>query len=68
MELIEYRILNFRSINDSGPITVGKTTALVGRNESGKSNLHLALVSLNPAGGIKPLNPIKCQPASKTDG
>jgi energy-coupling factor transporter ATP-binding protein EcfA2 len=65
VELIEYRILNFRSINDSGPITVGKTTALVGRNESGKSNLHLALAGLNPAGGIKPLNPIKDFPRQR---
>ena len=46
MELIKFRILNFRSINDSGEITVDRLTSLVGRNESGKSNLLLALATL----------------------
>jgi AAA domain, putative AbiEii toxin, Type IV TA system len=59
VELSSYRVRNFRSINDSGPITVGRTTTLVGRNESGKSNLLLALYSLNPPAGIQPLVPIK---------
>ena len=34
-------------------------TALLGRNESGKSNLLLALRTLNPAEGFKALNPTK---------
>lgn len=34
-------------------------TSLVGRNESGKSNLLLALQSLSPPGGPKDLSPIK---------
>ena len=59
MHLTEFRITNYRSINDSGPVKVGQLTSLVGRNESGKSNLLLALRTLNPAGGIKPLTPIK---------
>ena len=59
MELQTFRITNFRSINDSGPVTVGKLTSLVGRNESGKSNLLLALKTLNPPGGVKDLNKIK---------
>jgi predicted ATP-dependent endonuclease of OLD family len=49
MELKKFRISNYRSINDSGEILVKKNTALVGRNESGKTNLLLALYSLNPA-------------------
>jgi len=49
MELVKFRISNFRSINDSGEIMVKDNTALVGRNESGKTNLLLALYSLNPA-------------------
>jgi AAA15 family ATPase/GTPase len=48
MRLIEFRIRNYRSINDSGPIEIRQRTALVGRNESGKTNLLLALESLNP--------------------
>jgi AAA ATPase domain len=59
MKLVEFQIKNYRSINDSGCITVGKLTSLVGRNESGKTNLLLALQMLNPAGGIKDLLPIK---------
>jgi hypothetical protein len=59
MKLISFRITNYRSINDSGSISVAKMTTLVGRNESGKSNLLLALAALNPAGGIKPLSSIK---------
>jgi predicted ATPase len=59
MRLKTFRITNFRSINDSGVIDLAQITALLGRNESGKSNLLRALHSLNPAEGFKPLNPIK---------
>jgi predicted ATPase len=59
MKLSAFRITDFRSINDSGPVTVSKITSLVGRNESGKSNLLLALHTLNPAGGVRDLSPIK---------
>jgi len=31
MELSEFRITNFRSVNDSGDIAVGDLTSLVGR-------------------------------------
>ncbi|WP_395448895.1 AAA family ATPase [Aminobacter sp. UC22_36] len=59
MELVSFRVTNFRSINDSGDINVSRITSLLGRNESGKSNLLLALRSLNPAEGFKELKPIK---------
>ncbi len=59
MELKSFRIWNYRSINDSGDIDVSKITSIVGRNESGKSNLLRALRSLNPAEGITELNKIK---------
>ena len=59
MRLTEFSVSNFRSINDSGKIDVAKLTALLGRNESGKSNLLRALASLNPIDGIKKLDPIK---------
>ena len=48
MKLSELQVENFRSVNDSGLIEVRQQTALVGRNESGKTNLLLALASLNP--------------------
>lgn len=59
MRLKEVRITNYRSINDSGPIEVGHRTALVGRNESGKTNLLLALRSLNPPGELQELSYVK---------
>lgn len=59
MQLMDFQILNFRSINDSGKIDVSRITALLGRNESGKSNLLRGLHSLSPASGFTALNPIK---------
>lgn len=59
MELQTFRVQNFRSIDDSGDIDVTRITALLGRNESGKSNILRALYSLNPADGFQELSPIK---------
>jgi hypothetical protein len=59
MELKKFRVTNFRSINDSGSVTAAKLTSLVGRNESGKSNLLLGLRTLNPPGGRVDLNKVK---------
>lgn len=75
MKLKTFRVQQFRSIKDSGEINLAfsKTkdgedrslTALVGRNESGKSNLLLALQTLNPTGGVKPLTLIKDFPRDR---
>ena len=56
MKLIKYRVTNFRSVKDSGDIEVGDIAALIGVNESGKTNLLLPLWKLNPAqeGEIQP--------------
>ena len=59
MKLTSFRVKNFRSVNDGGSINVSKVTTLVGRNESGKTNLLLGLHSLNPPGGPKELSAIK---------
>ncbi len=59
MELESFRVQNFRSIFDSGEIEASQITALLGRNESGKTNLLLALRTLNPPEGFQPLSPIK---------
>lgn len=59
MRLLKVRVRNFRSIDDSGEIEIGDRTALVGRNESGKTNVLRALESLNPVGGIKALSDVK---------
>jgi predicted ATPase len=59
MHLESFRIQNFRSIKDSGDIEASRITALLGRNESGKSNLLLALMTLNPPEGFAELNRTK---------
>lgn len=59
MKLTAFQIENFRSINDSGWVSVDKLTSLVGRNESGKSNVLIGLRTLNPPGGPQDLNRVK---------
>jgi hypothetical protein len=56
MKLVSYRVRNYRSVDDSGVIEVDNLTALVGVNESGKSNLLLPLWKFRPAkeGEIEP--------------
>src|SRR5690349_20948204 len=58
MKLVKFRVTNFRSVVDSGWITVDEVTALIGTNESGKTNLLLPLWKLKPAkdGEINLLN------------
>lgn len=57
MKLLKYKVTNFRSVQDSGWITIDDVTAFIGINESGKSNLLIPLWKLNPAEGgeIKPV-------------
>ena len=56
MKLVRYQVSNFRSVKDSGWIDAGEVTALIGVNESGKTNLLLPLWKLSPArdGEIQP--------------
>jgi hypothetical protein len=49
--LSRYRVSNFRSVSNSGWLSVDSVTALIGVNESGKTNLMLPLWKLNPASG-----------------
>jgi energy-coupling factor transporter ATP-binding protein EcfA2 len=48
MKLISAHATNFRSVLDSGEFTLGGTTCLVGKNESGKTTILQALERLNP--------------------
>jgi hypothetical protein len=48
MELKSFKVTKYRNIADSGWIDVNDITALVGQNESGKSNLFEALYRINP--------------------
>lgn len=56
MRLVQFQVKDFRSVDDSGWLTVDDVTALIGVNESGKTNLLLPLWKLNPAreGQIEP--------------
>jgi hypothetical protein len=49
MRLLSFQVTTFRSVEDSGSIEVDSVTALIGTNESGKTNLLLPLWKLNPA-------------------
>ena len=48
MKLQRFRVTNFRSVEDSGWINVEDITALIGTNESGKTNLLVPLWKLKP--------------------
>ena len=37
MNLTQARVTNYRNILDSGPVDIGNTTCLVGKNEAGKT-------------------------------
>ena len=49
MKLDSFRVTEFRSVQDSGWIDTEQITALIGTNESGKTNILLPLWKLNPA-------------------
>jgi hypothetical protein len=49
LRAVRFRVQNFRNIDDSGWVPVERVTALVGRNESGKTALLKALHKFNPA-------------------
>jgi energy-coupling factor transporter ATP-binding protein EcfA2 len=51
MKLKSFRVRDFRSVKDSGWIDASDVTALIGTNESGKTNLLVPLWKLNPAEG-----------------
>lgn len=48
MKLTKIQITNFRSIEDSTPFEIGDITCLVGKNESGKTNILRCLERINP--------------------
>ena len=56
LKAVRFHVRNFRNIDDSGPIPLERVTALVGRNESGKTALLKALHKFNPA-TEEPYNP-----------
>ena len=51
MNIIRAKVTNYRSIDDSGWVSLDNVTTLVGKNESGKTAFLQALRRLNPVGG-----------------
>jgi len=46
---IRFRVQNYLNVDDSGWVPLERVTALVGRNESGKTSILRALHKFNPA-------------------
>ena len=53
MKLTRFRVQNYKKINDTGWVDVGRMTAFVGKNEAGKSAVFRGLSKLNPSDGAK---------------
>ncbi len=49
MQLLKFKVTNFKTIEESEWITTNDITCFVGENESGKTNILTALLKLNPA-------------------
>ncbi len=64
MKLKRFRVSHFRSVIDSGWVYCDDVTTLVGVNESGKSNILLALWKLHPARGGK-IDPLHDLPVTQ---
>lgn len=64
MKLIQFKVENFRSVENSDWVQADDVTCLVGTNESGKTNLLIALWKLNPAND-EPIIPLVDYPRKK---
>jgi hypothetical protein len=62
VKLTTFQVKVFRNVIDSGEVTVGDVTCMVGKNEAGKSALLQALHSLNPAKPDLPLDVLEDYP------
>jgi energy-coupling factor transporter ATP-binding protein EcfA2 len=49
MDIAQLRVRNYRSIEDSGWVSLEELTCLIGKNESGKTAFMQAVEQLNPA-------------------
>ena len=62
MELLETRVRNYKSIDDTGWVEIDDLTCLIGKNESGKSAFMEAIGRLNPAYGDGSVEPYDYYP------
>lgn len=65
MKLIKFRVKNYKTIDDTGWISVDQIGCLVGVNESGKTNVITALLKLNPVDSSIKINALLDYPRSK---
>ena len=65
IRLSEFKISNFRCIDDSSWISLDDITALVGVNEAGKTAILNGLHTLNPGSGNLELDPINDFPRDR---
>lgn len=65
MELIKFKVSNFKTIEESEWITTDNITCLVGENEAGKTNVLTALLKLKPADKNVKINLISDYPRHK---
>lgn len=56
IKLLNFKVTNYRCIDNTGWITVDDITTLIGINESGKTSLLYALLCVNPGSGEIDLN------------
>lgn len=65
MKLIKFRVKNYKTIDDTGWISIDQIGCLVGVNESGKTNVITALLKLNPVDSSIKINALLDYPRSK---
>jgi len=62
MDLHALRVQNYRCIDDSGWVSVGELTCILGKNESGKTAFMEAVAKLNPSYGDPDYEPYRDYP------
>ena len=65
MKLTRVRVKNYRSIDDSTWVKLEDVTALVGKNESGKTAFLHALRKINSISGGGGVNNVWCKKGGK---
>ena len=65
MELIKFKVSDFKTIEESEWITTDNITCLVGENEAGKTNVLTALLKLKPADSNIKINLLSDYPRHK---
>lgn len=65
MKLVEFRVQNYKCVNDTGWIEIDDITCFIGKNQSGKTAILEALNKLNPLFNNSNYEPYEEYPRSK---